>query len=103
MTIHNVVMKAVDTGPHAIMNIISVVRGPGWSAAPLMQSTTDNRPREIHVSEEEKKSMEHYGITSTTKVTYSYKQHRYENISDALRFAELESVRAEESAADKNR
>lgn len=43
------------------------------------------------MSEEVKMMMERYGITSEPKMIYSYKQFRYENFTDALRYAESDS------------
>lgn len=37
--------------------------------------------------------MEKYGITSQTKTIYAYKQHRYDNLKDALRYAEIDTER----------
>jgi len=103
MMIQNVTANAAVTGPHASLNIRSVNRGPGWRAVPFIQATAYIQPKEIHVSEEEKKLMTRYGITSTTKVIYAYKKHRYENITDALCYAERDSRRTQEIAIGKNR
>jgi len=43
---------------------------------------------EDRMSEEAKTSMDQYGITRTSKMVYFYKQYRYENLADALRYAE---------------
>ena len=37
--------------------------------------------------------MKEYGITSETKTIYSYKQHSYECLKDALNYAEIDSKR----------
>jgi hypothetical protein len=46
-----------------------------------------------NLTEEEKLLMERYGINSTQKTFYLYKQYRYENLNDALRYAEIDSKR----------
>jgi hypothetical protein len=43
---------------------------------------------EDKLSEEDKTLMDQYGITCTPKMVYFYKQYRYENLADALRYAE---------------
>jgi hypothetical protein len=37
--------------------------------------------------------MAEYGITSKTKTLYSYKQHNYEHLKDALSYAKIDSNR----------
>lgn len=43
------------------------------------------------MSEQDKAMMEKYGITCETQITYRYKEHRYENLNDALNFAKIDS------------
>lgn len=43
---------------------------------------------EDSMSIEDKTLMNRYGITSTPKMVYFYKQFRYENLTDAVRYAE---------------
>ena len=43
------------------------------------------------MSDEEKTLMAQYGITGELKMIYSYKQHRYENINDAINFAKIDT------------
>ena len=100
MTIENVAAKAVVTGLHSIMNIVSVNNGTGWNVAPFVQTTTYVQTKETKMNEDNK-MMARYGITSTSKVIYSYKQHRYEKIEDALRYAEIDSIRTQESDMSK--
>lgn len=45
---------------------------------------------ETKISSEEKTLMIELGITSSTKPVYFYKQHRYENLADAVRYAKRE-------------
>ena len=100
MTIENVAAKAVVTGLHSIMNIVSVNNGTGWNVAPFVQTTTYVKTKETKMNEDNK-MMARYEITSTSKVIYSYKQHRYEKIEDALRYAEIDSIRTQESDMSK--
>ena len=39
------------------------------------------------MSEQDKKLMAEYGITSTVKEEYRYKEYRYDRLSDALSYA----------------
>ena len=39
------------------------------------------------MTEKDKSLMEKYGITSEAKIFYLYKQHSYENLTDAVNFA----------------
>lgn len=103
MTMQRVMTKADVTFPCSILKIISVNRGPGWNAVPFVQATAFVQPKEIYVSEEEKKLMARYGITSTSKMIYSYKQHRYERITDALRYAESDFISAQKSTTSNSR
>lgn len=40
---------------------------------------------------EKKIEMEKYGIKCISNCTYQYKQHKYENLEDAIRYAELDT------------
>jgi hypothetical protein len=40
------------------------------------------------MSKEDKTLMDRYGITCTPKIMYFYKQYWYENLADAVRYAE---------------
>ena len=40
--------------------------------------------------------MKKHNITSTMKVIYTYKKYKYENLQDALKFAEIDSNRSVE-------
>lgn len=42
---------------------------------------------------EENQLMEHYGITCVQKKVYLYKDFRYDNLKDALRYAEFDMKR----------
>jgi transposase len=44
-------------------------------------------------SEQDNALMTQYGITSREKMIYFYKQFRYENLSDAVRFAKMDGER----------
>jgi hypothetical protein len=44
-------------------------------------------------TEEELKSMAHYGITHEVKSVYLYEGHKYDKLSDALRYARINSTR----------
>lgn len=46
------------------------------------------------MNNDDKALMEKYGITCETKMIYAYKQHRYDNLQDALRYAEIDAKRA---------
>jgi hypothetical protein len=52
------------------------------------------------VTDEEKMQMTRYGITSSSKMIYSYRQYKYENLSDALRYAERDTTRTQENPTD---
>lgn len=52
------------------------------------------------MSEDDKKLMTQYDITSDVKLIYSYKQHRYDNLKDAVNFAKLEFENGQASNAD---
>lgn len=47
---------------------------------------------ETKISEKDKASMDRLGITCTAKQVYFYKQHRYNNLTDAVRYAERKSA-----------
>ena len=46
------------------------------------------------MSEQDKKLMAEYGITSTVKKVYRYKEYRYDRLSDALSYARTDSMRS---------
>jgi hypothetical protein len=48
--------------------------------------------------EDDKALMARYGITCAPKMMYFYKQYRYENLTDALRYAEIEAKRTQKNA-----
>ena len=48
------------------------------------------------MNEDNKIMMERYGITSAPKMMYFYKQYRYEDVNDAIRFAERDFKPAQE-------
>lgn len=54
------------------------------------------------MSVEDRKVMTQYNIASESKLIYSYKQHRYENLKDAVNFARLDAdvAYAQESNPD---
>ena len=39
------------------------------------------------MNEDDKELMAQYGITSVTKMVYCYKQYKYSNLADAVRYA----------------
>ncbi len=49
---------------------------------------------ESKINEKDKASMERLGITSSTKQVYFYKQHRYDKLTDAVRYAERDNASA---------
>jgi len=51
--------------------------------------------KETSVSEEDKTSMDRLGITNSSKQIYYYKQHRYEKLADAVRYAERDNFSAQ--------
>ena len=50
------------------------------------------------MSNEDKALMAKYGITCEPKMHYFYMQYRYDNINDALRYAEIETNRVHENS-----
>ena len=48
--------------------------------------------KDSKISEEDKASMDRLGITCSAKQTYSYKNHRYDNLAEAVRYAEREKA-----------
>lgn len=50
------------------------------------------------MSEENKTLMAQYGITCEPKLIYSYKQHRYENVEQAINFARIDTNRDQENS-----
>ena len=50
------------------------------------------------MSEEDKTLMAQYDITSESRLIYSYKQHRYENLKDAVNFAKIDTERVQEDS-----
>jgi hypothetical protein len=51
--------------------------------------------KEDKMTEENRTLMGQYGITSTSKMMYFYKQYRYEKLSDALHYAKGETKRTQ--------
>lgn len=49
----------------------------------------------VKISEEDQAAIDRLGITSSPKQVYYYKQHRYDRLADALRFAERDSASSE--------
>lgn len=49
------------------------------------------------MSEQDKIQMAEYGITSSPKTVYSYKEYRYDRLSDALSFAKSDAQRIQEA------
>ena len=49
------------------------------------------------MSEQDEKLMADYGITSTVKKVYRYKEHRYDRLSDALSYARIDTKRSGEA------
>jgi hypothetical protein len=49
------------------------------------------------MNEQDKKLMAEYGITSTVKKVYRYKEHRYDRLSDALSYARIDTKRSGEA------
>jgi hypothetical protein len=43
---------------------------------------------EDRMSKEDETLMDRYGITCTPKIMHFYKQYRYENLADAMRYSE---------------
>ena len=46
------------------------------------------------MSEQDEKKMAEYGITSTVKEEYRYKEYRYDRLSDALSYARTDTRRS---------
>jgi len=51
------------------------------------------------MSEQDKTLMAEYGITSTVKKVYTYKEYRYDRLSDALSYARTDTRRSGEAVA----
>lgn len=51
------------------------------------------------MSKQEEKLMTEYGITSSPKTVYFYKEYRYDRFSDALSYAKSDTKRTEEGTA----
>ncbi|MEJ2212789.1 MAG: hypothetical protein P8Y20_01670 [Gammaproteobacteria bacterium] len=51
------------------------------------------------MSKQEEKLMTEYGITSSTKTVYFYKEYRYGRFSDALSYAKSDKKLTEEGIA----
>jgi hypothetical protein len=49
------------------------------------------------MNEQDKKLMAEYGITSTVKTVYQYKNYRYERLSDAFSYARIDARRSGET------
>ncbi|MEN8129946.1 MAG: hypothetical protein ABFS45_07075 [Pseudomonadota bacterium] len=49
------------------------------------------------MSEQEKRLMAEYGITSTVKKVYRYKDYRYDRLSDAISYARSDTRRSGEA------
>ena len=47
------------------------------------------------MSEKDEKLMADYGITSESKTVYRYKEYRYKNLEDAIRYAIIDAERAD--------
>lgn len=52
------------------------------------------------MSEDDKTLMTRYDITSESKMIYSYKQHRYEKLKDAVNYARLDTESVQENILD---
>jgi len=48
------------------------------------------------MSEQDKTLMAEYGITSTPKTVYFYKEYRYDRLSDALSYAKSDTTGTQE-------
>jgi hypothetical protein len=48
------------------------------------------------MSEQDKALMTEYEITCETQIIYRYKEHRYENLKDAVNFAKIGKEHAQE-------
>ena len=55
-----------------------------------------HEPEEIEMSEQDKTLLTEYGITSTPKTVYFYKEYRYDRLSDALSYAKMDARRTQE-------
>ena len=53
------------------------------------------------MTEEEKELMNRYGITVEQKSVYTYKDHKYERLRDALNYARAEAAAAHKSSVPK--
>mgnify|MGYP000161819323 CR=1 FL=1 len=51
------------------------------------------------MNKSDRELMTQYGITCVPKPIYFYKQHRYENFDDALRYAKIDTKRNRENTS----
>ena len=45
------------------------------------------------MNDKDKGLIDQYGITCESKIIYRYKEHRYENIKDAVNYAKLDTAK----------
>ncbi|KHF25803.1 hypothetical protein [Solemya velum gill symbiont] len=50
------------------------------------------------MTEQDKITMDKYGISSSSKAVYFYKDHKYERLTDAINYAKIDIKRAKEDA-----
>ncbi len=50
------------------------------------------------MNEDDMALMERYGIKCVPKMVYFYKQYEYENLKDAIRYAEIDTKRDKENS-----
>ena len=53
----------------------------------------------LYMSKTDKELMTEYRITHETKTVYSYKQHNFEQLNDAIRYAEIDINRSRKASS----
>jgi hypothetical protein len=57
-------------------------------------------PREASMRREDKQTMEAHGITCAPRNVYVYKGFKYDRLDDAVRYAEIEARRLQETGGN---
>jgi hypothetical protein len=55
---------------------------------------------ETKMNQKDRETMEAHGITCATKNVYFYKEYKYDRLDDAVRFAEIDTRRAQKADGD---
>jgi hypothetical protein len=52
------------------------------------------------MNQKDRQTMEAHGITCATKDVFFYKEYKYDRLDDAIRFAEIDTRRAQKADGD---